>query len=139
MTRISTPTWESVVKALKELRNERVNARCSKQEKGIFQTAEEILLETSDRKGGMKAKATNQETAFLGGAPNWQRYAEGACSQCFSDVAIAERYCTPSQLRRNRHGELPPRKGFSWMDVEAAACYAAWRKICIAYHNAAKA
>lgn len=41
------------------------------------------------------------------------------------DGDIAERLCTPSELRKTRGGELNPNCRESWLDVQARALYRA--------------
>lgn len=45
------------------------------------------------------------------------------------DCEIAELLCTPSELRRNKHGELKPNRHENWCDVQARACYKALRRL----------
>lgn len=79
----------------------------------------------------------NLEAAALNGASDWRQYAWGGCGLAY-DEAIAERLCTPSELKRARG-----RRGYvssmansreAWLDVEARALYQAFIRIL----NAAK-
>ena len=45
------------------------------------------------------------------------------------DCEIAELLCTPSELRRNKHGKLNPNRRENWCDVQARACYQALKKL----------
>ena len=64
--------------------------------------------------------------AMLNGAENWQAYSYGGCS-FICDGDIAERLCTPSELKRKRGGELQPNSNETWLDVqERALRHAAW-------------
>lgn len=57
---------------------------------------------------------------FLNGAENWKEYAiTGGGLVFYSD--IAERLCTPSELKRNDYGNRAPNSRESWYDVEARA------------------
>lgn len=58
--------------------------------------------------------------ALLNGASDWQEYSEGGCS-LISDYEIAERLCTPSEFKKKKQGELPPRRGKSWIELQARA------------------
>ena len=58
--------------------------------------------------------------ALLNGAADWQQYSWGGCSLCY-DCQIAERLCTPSELKRKRGGDLQPNSRESWLDVQARA------------------
>ncbi len=57
---------------------------------------------------------------LLNGAVSWKEWAYGGCGLVY-DVDIAERLCTPSELRKKRGGELEPSSHESWLDVEARA------------------
>ena len=58
--------------------------------------------------------------AMLNGAADWEQYSWGGCSLCY-DCQIAERLCTPSELKRKRGGDLQPNSRESWLDVQARA------------------
>lgn len=60
------------------------------------------------------------EKAMLNGAADWEQYSWGGCSLCY-DCQIAERLCTPSELKRKRGGDLQPNSRESWLDVQARA------------------
>ena len=74
------------------------------------------------------------EKAMLNGAADWSQYSLGGCSLCY-DFQIAERLCTPSELKRKRGGDLQPNSRETWLDVQARALYQAARWII----NAARA
>lgn len=58
--------------------------------------------------------------AMLNGAESWDRYSWGGCSLIY-DADIAERLCTPSELKKTRHGERRPNSREEWLDVQARA------------------
>lgn len=58
--------------------------------------------------------------ALLNGAPNWTEYSWGGCSLIYNDD-IAERLCTPSELKRTRNGERRPNAQEEWLDTQARA------------------
>lgn len=62
----------------------------------------------------------NCRVILLNGAVSWKEWAYGGCGLVY-DVDIAERLCTPSELRKKRGGELEPSSHESWLDVEARA------------------
>lgn len=62
--------------------------------------------------------------ALLNGARDWCEYSEGSCP-LVRDYEIAERLCTPSELKKKKYGELPPHRGMSWIDLQARALCAA--------------
>ena len=82
---------------------------------------------TYNEREGLDAPEFDEATA-LNGARDWSQWAYGGCG-LVSDAYIAERLCTPSELRRVRGGERMPAKGVTWLDVEARAARQAWRMI----------
>ena len=66
--------------------------------------------------------------AMLNGAADWGQHSWGGCSLCY-DCQIAERLCTPSELKRKRGGDLQPNSRETWLDVQARALYQAARWI----------
>lgn len=72
--------------------------------------------------------------ALLNGAADWAQYSWGGSSLIY-DGDIAERLCTPSELKRKRGGDLQPNSRENWLDVQARALYQAARRII----NAARA
>ena len=72
---------------------------------------------------------------LLNGADNWRQYSEGGGALCYN-ADIAERLCSPSELKRNKWGMLPPNSRETWLDVQARALWQAhkvveraWRKL----------
>ena len=62
------------------------------------------------------------------GARTWQEYSYGGCALIY-DADIAERLCSPSELRRRRNGDLPPSTRETWLDCQARALRQAARLI----------
>lgn len=62
----------------------------------------------------------NCREVLLNGAGSWKEWAYGGCGLVY-DCDIAERLCTPSELRKKCGGELEPNLRESWLDVEARA------------------
>lgn len=69
------------------------------------------------------------QTALLNGARDWKEYSWGGCSLCYNSD-IAERLCTPSELKRTRGGARRPNSREEWLDVQARALYQAASLIC---------
>ena len=66
--------------------------------------------------------------ALLDGAGSWSEYSWGGCSLiCASD--IAERLCTPSELKRTRNGKRRPNRREEWLDTQARALFQAANRI----------
>ncbi len=74
---------------------------------------------------------------LLNGADDWYQYSRGGCA-LVCDCDIAERLCTPSELKRNRHGDRNPNGRESWLDVQARALQQAARRTFGALANAAE-
>lgn len=66
--------------------------------------------------------------ALLNGADNWMMYSEGGCS-LICDQDIAKRLCTPSELRRCRHGEKTHNSRETWLDTQGRALYQASKRV----------
>ena len=60
------------------------------------------------------------EAALLNGAASWREYSDGGNSLTY-DADIAERLCTPSELRRSLDGMRSPNRRERWLDVQARA------------------
>lgn len=58
--------------------------------------------------------------AMLNGAGSWEQYSWGGSALIY-DWEIAERLCTPSELKKTRHGERRPNGQEDWLDVQARA------------------
>ena len=74
-------------------------------------------------KSGEPSPLESRETvraALLNGAEDWSQYSWGGCSLIYNGD-IAERLCSPSELKRKRGGELPPNAAEDWLDVQARA------------------
>ena len=67
--------------------------------------------------------------ALLNGAAKWSLYSWGGCSLIY-DSDIAERLCSPSELKKTRNGERRPNSRDEWLDVQARALNQAANRIC---------
>lgn len=96
--------------------------------KGVEVYAQELLESLEGR------EATKEN--MLNGSKDWMQYSYGGCALIY-DADIAERLCTPSELKRKKGGDLPPNRDESWLDCQARAlskaCHIAIRMV-----NAAK-
>ena len=68
------------------------------------------------------------EAVALNGAADWQQYSYGGSALIYNND-IAERFCTPSELKRVRGGLRMPNSNEDWLDVQARALRQAWRLI----------
>lgn len=67
--------------------------------------------------------------ALLNGAADWSRYSWGGCSLIY-DSDIAERLCSPSELKKTRNGERRPNGREEWLDTQARALFQAANRVC---------
>ena len=65
---------------------------------------------------------------LLNGASSWAQYSDGGAALCY-DVDIAERLCSPSELKRTEWGMRAPNSCVTWLDVQARALWQAHRLI----------
>ena len=65
---------------------------------------------------------------LLNGANNWNHYSWGGCSLAY-DYDIAERLCSPSELKKRHGGDWKPNRSEEWLDVQARALNQAARLI----------
>lgn len=66
--------------------------------------------------------------ALLNGAADWSQYSWGGCSLIYN-ADIAERVCTPSELKKRNGGEWRPNSCEEWLDVQARALFQACNRI----------
>ena len=67
---------------------------------------------------------------YLNGAETWKEYSYGAhsCALVYGPD-IAERLCTPGELKKTDFGHKQPNSSVTWLDVQARALYQAHRLI----------
>lgn len=65
---------------------------------------------------------------ILNGADNWDAFSWGGSSLIY-DCDIAERLCTPSELKRTKNGEREAHAREEWLDTQGRALYQAWRRL----------
>lgn len=58
------------------------------------------------------------------GADSWGQYSRDGSALVYDDD-IAERLCTPSELKRKHGGKLAPNKRETWLDVQSRALFQA--------------
>lgn len=97
--------------------------RSSAWKRGVQQYALE-LVESAE----IELTKDNAKSALLNGAENWTQYSFGGCAAIY-DADIAERLCTPSELKRKNGGDLQPNTLESWLDVQARALKQAFNLI----------
>lgn len=111
----------------------RIKAR-SAWDRGVLTYADELLNDLEEAVEGGYFHSDDLEApkilekGLLNGAGSWGPYSWDGCSLCY-DSDIAERLCTPSELKRKRGGDLPPNRSEEWLDVQARALFQACRRI----------
>ena len=86
--------------------------------KGVYAYAYELAANAAGR---MWVKEPYNITgALLNGAATWREYSESGNALIY-DADIAERLCSPSELKRCKSGERRPNRRESWLDVQARA------------------
>ena len=92
--------------------------------RGVTAYARELLGDVAENveHGYYAAPQTRAEFCRVArnGAGTWREYSYGACALLY-DCDIAERLCTPSELKKKRGGELNPNSHETWLDVQARA------------------
>jgi hypothetical protein len=68
------------------------------------------------------------QKALLNGASSWAQYSEGGCALVYN-ADIAERLCSPSELKRCKGGERQPNARETWLECQSRALWQAHRLI----------
>lgn len=71
---------------------------------------------------------------LLNGAQDWEQYSWGGCSLIY-DGQIAERLCSPSELKKTRNGERKPNAREEWLDTQARALFQACNRVLSVYRS----
>lgn len=102
-------------------------------DKGVSEYSCELLeqLQEATEGGYFKIEQINSGSAIreamLNGANDWIQYSWGGSALIY-DGDIAERLCTPSELKRTHNGERRPNSHEEWLDVQARALFQAANK-----------
>ena len=123
------PTKSALSSALANLKPGR-----SAWDRGVHTYATE-LVESLDDSADL-SNETLLRKALLNGASDWQQYSEGGCSLVY-DADIAERVCSPSELKRVRGGKRNPNSRENWLECQARALSQAASLVRRAYRRAA--
>ena len=95
--------------------------------RGVKEYAYELLDNLEEKAQSYERLPKNGrelEEWILNGAISWEDYSYGGCSLIY-DGDIAERLCTPSELKKKDGGRLAPNSQESWLDVQIRALYQA--------------
>ena len=104
-------------------------------DKGVTKYALELMEQLGEQiNGGYFEELDLTEpkkvrAALLNGAANWSQYSWGGCSLIY-DSDIAERLCSPSELKKTRNGERRPNSREEWLDTQARALFQAANRVC---------
>lgn len=121
---------EIIAEASEAIKNNK-SANRSAWGRGVTAYALELLEELAEAvRGGwvtleeLGTSAGARKSAMLNGARDWSDYSWGGCSLIYNGD-IAERLCTPSELKRTRGGEWRPNASEEWLDTQARALFQA--------------
>lgn len=118
---------------------EELNARTDRSawNKGVTVYAVELVEELEERAAyeGRNPEAGKEcREWMLNGATDWAGYSWGGSSLIYNED-IAERLCTPSELKKTRNGERRPNSREEWLDVQARALYQACNRVARLYRS----
>lgn len=105
--------------------------------KGVTVYALELVEELKERaayEGRNPEPGKECREWMLNGAQDWNQYSWGGSSLIY-DSDIAERLCTPSELKKTRHGERRPNCREEWLDTQARALYQACNRVARVYRS----
>ncbi len=118
---------------INEVRNEMKNRKDrSAWDKGVMAYVLELLNDLEEYREFNNTDSLidrkTLEKELLNGARDWEEFSYSGSSLIY-DFEIAERLCTPSELKRKKGGDLNPNSCESWLDVQARALYQACNRI----------
>lgn len=97
--------------------------------KGVTVYAIELVDELEVADDAELVKGENiSKTILLNGASDWSAYSWGGSSLIYN-YDIAERLCTPSELKKTKNGERRPNANEEWLDTQARALYQACNRV----------
>lgn len=86
--------------------------------RGVYAYAHDLAAEAAEHTW-VKTPKTIEE-ALLNGAASWREYSDDGSALIYV-ADIAERLCTPSELKRTLNGKRYPNRRERWNDVQARA------------------
>lgn len=110
-------------------------------DKGVKQYALEMLDNLSGNWVDLEFAFSNENTLYktvLNGASSLMEYSEGGCALIYNRD-IAERLCTPSELKKTDYGMKDPNKMESWIQCQTRALIQAWQIVRLAFAEVNKA
>lgn len=97
----------------------------------------ESLKESAEYSGKHPQPGKECRETMLNGAQDWEQYSWGGSSLIY-DTDIAERLCTPSELKKTRGGERRPNSREEWLDTQARALFQACNRVSRLYSQIVK-
>lgn len=97
----------------------------------------ESLKESAEYSGKHPQLGKECRETMLNGAQDWEQYSWGGSSLIY-DTDIAERLCTPSELKKTRGGERRPNSREEWLDTQARALFQACNRVSRLYSQIVK-
>ena len=131
MKEYSALTFEKMYAALVERKDR------SAWNKGVTLYAFELLEGLEDRaeyEGRNPEPGKECREWMLDGAQDWEQYSWGGSSLIYNGD-IAERLCTPSELKKTRNGERRPNSREEWLDTQARALFQAANRVMRLYRS----
>lgn len=107
---------------------DRLKLRKSAWNRAIKEYMHELLEDMDMDKIQACQNKTEFKTLALNGADSWHDYSWGGCSLIYNED-IAERTCSPSELKKTKGGQYNPNKNEAWLDVQARCLYQACNKL----------
>ena len=86
--------------------------------RGIVACAKEILAPNLD-------SGDVSEKTLLNGATSWTEYSYGGNPQVY-DEDICKMFCSPSEQKKKKYGELYPNHRENWLDLQARGLHMAY-------------
>ena len=100
-------------------------------ERGVKEYTDELLDNLEEKSQYYERLPRNEkelEEWLLNGATSWDEYSYGGCSLIY-DGDIAERLCTPSELKKKDGGRIAPSRHDNWFNEQAKALNYAYLRI----------
>ena len=99
--------------------------------KGVTLYAWDLLDEIQERTNYEHKEPENAaelKEYALNGAENWEQYSWGGSALIYNGD-IADRLCSPSELKKTRNGERRPNSREEWLDTQARALFQAYNRV----------
>lgn len=94
----------------------------------------ETLDERAEYEGRNPETVAECKEWMLNGADSWDAYSWGGSALIYNGD-IAERLCTPSELKKTHNGERRPNNREEWLDTQARALHQACERVVDAYRR----